>query len=104
MQVIQFIASRVYTFFAFLGELATAGLYDIIHGSSVPIRADNPFNDFTWSFDVSIGGLASDILSWLYDTLNLPTDLTVFDCVLFVFASVFVITFVVRIYSMITPD
>lgn len=101
MYFVEFLSSRVWLFLVAIGKMCQVTLADVIDGVSYTVS--NPFNEITWDISLS-NDFVSVILDWLTETLSIPPTFTVLDCLLFVFATIFALSMLVRLYSMITPD
>ena len=102
MHIIYDIAGIIYNFFTFIGKVCTSRLVDVFDG--ITITASNPFNNNTWIVHTNLlGDGVESVGSWLLEQLGLGNFL-VFDGLLFLTASIFVVVFVVRLFSSTTPD
>ena len=100
MAIIQDFAAIVWLFFSWLGELAQLPMSQVIRGYSGTVG--NPFNDMTWN--VIIPDIISDnIAEFVFDVLNVPTDMTVLGAFLLIVSIVFVVSILVGLITQILP-
>lgn len=102
MELLFHVAGILYNFFSLLGKLCSAKLIDVFDG--MRITASNPWNDNVWTINTNpFGDSVESVGEWILTQLGLG-DMLVFDGLLFLTAAIFVIVFLVRLFSASTPD
>lgn len=102
MELITYVAGALYNFFYFLGKICSIKLVDLFNGATITVG--NPFNDSVWSVNTNpFGETANSVGEWILTQLGLG-DMLVFDGILFVTATAFVLVFFIRLFSASTPD